>query len=80
MKQGQFSQLLGVTPAAVSLWESGKRQPEGAALRLVYALHERMKERRPRKSEMEEVVKAIAVGAAAVGFVALLAALFTGKK
>jgi transcriptional regulator with XRE-family HTH domain len=80
MTQPQFAQLLGVTPAAVFLWERGDRQPEGAALRLLYALSEQLKHRKPRASDVENVLKALAVGAAAVGFLALLAALFSSKE
>ena len=80
LNRGQFSQLLGVTPAAVFLWEKGERRPEGPALRLIYALNERLKERKLKKSELEEVLKAIAVGAAAVGFIVLLVSLFSGEK
>ena len=78
--RGQFSQLLGVTPAAVFLWEKGERRPEGPALRLLYAFNESLQHRKPRKSELEEVLKAIAVGTAVVGFIALLATLFSVNK
>ena len=80
MDQAQFAQLLGVTPAAVYLWERGDRQPEGAALRVLYALHQRVQERGLGKDEIEQIVKALAVGAAAVGFIALLEFLFAGKR
>ena len=80
MNQAQFAQLMGVTPAAVSLWEDGKRQPEGTALRMLYAIHEQLKGRKPAKGEFDEVLKAIAVGTAALGFIALLGVLFGTTK
>lgn len=80
LSQAQFAQLLGVTPSAIFLWESGQRQPEGPALRLIYALQSQLEEKKPRKDEMEKLLQSLAVGAAAVGFVALLAALFSGKR
>lgn len=80
LSQTQFAQLLGVTPPAVFLWERGERQPEGTALRLIYALHQRLDERQPKDSELDAILKAIAVGAAAVGFITLLGALFSTDK
>ena len=80
LNQRQFAELLGVTPAAVFLWEKGKRQPEGPALRLIYAINQRLEKRKLKKREIEEVLKAIAVGAAVVGFVSLLGFLFSGNK
>jgi DNA-binding XRE family transcriptional regulator len=80
MDQTQLAQLLGVTPAAVYLWEKGDRQPEGAALRVLYTLHQRTQAHAPGEKELQEIVKALAVGAAAIGFIALLEVLFAGKK
>jgi DNA-binding XRE family transcriptional regulator len=80
MDQAQLAQLLGVTPAAVYMWEKGDRQPEGAALRVLYALHQRTQQHKPGEKELEEIVKALAVGAAALGFIALLELLFSGNK
>ncbi len=80
MSHAHFAQLLGVTPAAVFLWEKGERQPEGAALRLLYALHEKIEERKPKPDELEAILKAVAVGAAAGGFIALLGILFSDRK
>ena len=38
LTQAQLAGSLGVTPAAVCLWESGKRKPGGPACRLLTAL------------------------------------------
>ena len=74
------SPVVGVTPAAVYLWEKGERQPEGPALRVIYTLHEKLEKKKLKQGELEDVFKAIAIGAAAFGFIALLGALFSGEK
>ena len=80
MNKAQFAQLVGVTPAAVLLWERGDRQPEGPALRLIYTLNEQMKQRSPKKEELDKVFEQLAVGAAAFGLILLLGAIFAGKR
>jgi DNA-binding XRE family transcriptional regulator len=80
MDQSQFAQLIGVTPAAVYMWEKGTRQPEGAALRVIYALHQRIQQRKLGERQLQDIFKTLAVGAAAVGFIALLEALFSSDK
>jgi len=78
LNKSQLSQLIGVTPASVTLWEQG-RKPEGASLRLLHVLDERLQTTPPKKAEMEKVMEALAIGAAAVGLAILLGAIFKGK-
>ena len=35
MKKGEFAEALGVSAAAVSAWENGKKRPDGIASRLL---------------------------------------------
>lgn len=80
LSHAQFGQLIGVTPNAIFLWERGDRQPEGPALRLIYSMHQQLAARRLTKAQIDEVINAIAVGAAALALVGLLGALFSNKK
>lgn len=78
LNKSQLSQLIGVSPASVTLWEQGKN-PEGASLRLLHVLDERLQQAPPKKSDLEKVAEALAIGAAALGLALLLGALFKGK-
>lgn len=80
LEPSQFAQLLGVSQASVYSWENGSRQPEGPALRLIYTMKQRIADKQPGKVELEKVVEAIAVGAAALGLILLLGTLFAKEK
>lgn len=38
--QAEFAAMLGVSPAAVRAWEQGRRQPNGAALKLLHLIRD----------------------------------------
>lgn len=38
LTESQFAKALNITPAAVNLWESGKRAPQGPAVKLIKLL------------------------------------------
>lgn len=79
LTQPDFATLFGVHPMTVSRWERGKAFPDGPGAHMLEAVNTQLKRRAPDPEAVKEVLKAIGQGAAIVGLMLLLAALFKGK-
>lgn len=78
--QSQFARVLGVHPLTVSRWERGQVAPDGPTALLLETMDKRTRDQKPPPTLADDVLKALAVGAAVAGLVCLLAILFGGKR